>query len=147
MEGVLQTIITIDGFDATKKIIKMITNSPHYSQLRVIMLDGITFGGFNIVDINKLYKTTQLPIIVVCEKEPDIHSIKTAIQHTMNWAKRWELIKNIGSLYEYKTKIKIKNHIYFQIKGLELEDAQQILKISTGVSHIPEPIRVAHLIA
>ena len=31
----------------------MIKNSRHHNQLRVIMLDGITYGGFNVVDIEE----------------------------------------------------------------------------------------------
>ncbi|NVM54025.1 MAG: DUF99 family protein [Candidatus Helarchaeota archaeon] len=146
IEGVLQTHIAIDGLDATKKISEMITTTPHFGQLRVIMLAGITFGGFNIVDINKLYEETHLPIIVVCEKEPDLQSIKDALQNTTEWEKRWEIIQNTGPIHKFKTKKTVKNPVFFQIQGLELKDAQQILKISAGVSHIPEPIRVAHLI-
>lgn len=146
IEGVLQTIIDIDGFDATEKIINMITNSPHFGQLRVIMLAGITFGGFNVVDIKTLFEATNLPILVVCEKEPDLPSIKEALRNTENWAEKWKIIQRTGTFHKYKTKKNVETPVIFQIKGLELEDAQQILKVSTGVSHIPEPIRVAHLI-
>jgi endonuclease V-like protein UPF0215 family len=147
IEGVLQTTINIDGFDATAKIQDLITSTPHYGQLRVIMLDGITFGGFNIVDIEVLFEATHLPIIVVCEKKPDLHSIKEAIQHTADWERRWAIIEKTGPFFECKTKKEVKNPVFFQIKGVNLKDAQRILKISAGVSHIPEPIRVAHLIA
>ncbi len=146
IEGVLQTVITVDGFDATKKIGSMIMNSSHFGQLRVIMLEGMTFGGFNVIDLDELFEATQLPIIVVCDREPNFQSIKEAIQHTKDWEKRWALIEKSGPFYQYNTKEFVKNPIYFQIKGLELKDAKQILKISTGVSQIPEPIRVAHLI-
>ncbi|MHA1650665.1 MAG: endonuclease dU [Candidatus Helarchaeota archaeon] len=147
IEGVLQTSITIDGFDSTEKIIAMISSSPHFGQLRVIMLDGITFGGFNIVDLDELYETIHLPIIVICEREPDFRSIKEAIRHTKDWEKRWAMIQNTGPFYQLKTKRWVKKPLYFQIKGLDLKDAQQIIKISSSVSHIPEPVRVAHLIA
>ncbi len=146
IEGVLQTTIKIDGLDATQQISEMITVSPHLGQLRVIMLAGITFGGFNIVDINRLFEETKLPVIIVVEKKPDLQSIKVALEHTSEWKKRWDIIQNAGPFYEYKTKKNVKNPVFFQIKGLELKDAQKILKISAGVSHIPEPVRVAHLI-
>ncbi len=146
MEGVLQKAIAIDGFDATQKITEMIMNSPHYGQLRVIMLAGITFGGFNVVDVNKIFETTHLPIIVVCEKEPDLQSIKLAIQNLKNWEERWRLIEDTGQFYEYRPKPNVKNPIYFQITGLDVKDAKQILKISIGVSTLPEPLRVAHMI-
>ena len=53
-EGVMRTKITIDGFDATEKIAKMIESSPYYRELRVVVLDGVTFAGFNVVDISML---------------------------------------------------------------------------------------------
>ena len=31
----------------------MIVASPHYKQLRVIMLNGLTFAGFNVLDIDR----------------------------------------------------------------------------------------------
>ena len=54
LDGVMKTEVTIDGMDATDKIAEMITTSPHYAQIRIIMLNGVTFAGFNVVDIKKL---------------------------------------------------------------------------------------------
>ena len=50
----------IDGLDATQKLADMINGSPHRHQLRLVMLNGVTFAGFNIVDIKKLYALTGL---------------------------------------------------------------------------------------
>ena len=58
MDGVLRSDITKDGLDATAVICRMILNSKHYSQIRAIMLDGITYAGFNVIDIEKLYRET-----------------------------------------------------------------------------------------
>jgi endonuclease V-like protein UPF0215 family len=146
MEGVLQKMISIDGFDTTQKIIEMVMDSPHYGQLRVIMLAGITFGGFNVVDVKKVFETTHLPIIVVCEKEPDLPSIKLALQNLKSWEERWRLIEASGHFYEYRPKPNVKNPIFFQITGLDVKDAKQILKTSIGVSTVPEPLRAAHMI-
>jgi len=53
IDGLLRTFVEIDGLDATEKLAKMINSSRHKQQLKVIMLDGITLGGFNIVDVKK----------------------------------------------------------------------------------------------
>ena len=37
--------------------------------------------------------------------------------------------------------------IYYQSVGLDDSDAQQILRLSSTHSQIPEPLRVAHIIA
>ncbi len=54
MDGVLRAEITRDGLDATDVIAEMVTATRHYPQIRVIMLDGVTYGGFNVVDIAKV---------------------------------------------------------------------------------------------
>jgi len=39
------------------------------------------------------------------------------------------------------------NKIYVQFKGITQKQAEEILKITCTHSHIPEPIRVSHIIA
>ena len=80
MDGVLRSDITRDGLDATEVISTMIKNSRHYSQLRVVMLDGITYGGFNVVDIEELYRETGLPVIVVMRAYPDFEKIRADLR-------------------------------------------------------------------
>lgn len=45
LDGVMHTTIAIDGLDATEKLTAMINGSPHKNQLRLVMLNGVTFGG------------------------------------------------------------------------------------------------------
>ncbi|MGZ3798145.1 MAG: endonuclease dU, partial [Pseudobdellovibrionaceae bacterium] len=63
LDGVMHTSIAIDGFDATEQIGSMINSSRHCKQLRVIMLNGITFAGFNVVNVKRLNFATDLPVI------------------------------------------------------------------------------------
>ncbi|MDI9623401.1 MAG: DUF99 family protein [Methanothermobacter sp.] len=144
LDGVLTTHIKVDGTDSTSKIIEMVKNSRHFDQLGVIMLDGITLGGFNVVDVEKVFKDTGLPIIVVIRKIPDFKRIKKALKGKFeDWERRWDAIKRAGEIYP----VKVEDTIYIQVKGIKLEDAIEIVKISTTRSAIPEPIRAAHLIA
>ena len=78
LDGVMHTEIDVDGFDATDRISSMITGSSHYKQLRVVMLNGITFAGFNIVDVKALNATTKLPIITVTREKPDFVDIQAS---------------------------------------------------------------------
>ena len=54
LEGVIKKEISIDGNDSTYICKKMINNSRHRNQLRAVMIDGIAFGGFNVVDIEQV---------------------------------------------------------------------------------------------
>lgn len=144
VEGVMHTHVSIDGLDSTDKLTQMINNSSHHRQLRLVMLNGITLAGFNLVDINKLFKATKLPIIVITPDKPDLDSIFSALKHLPDTEERWRLVLKAGEIHE------VFNHgtkIYVELAGISLEDAKKIIAITSTRSCLPEPLRVAHLIA
>jgi len=144
MDGVLRAEVTRDGMDATDVIAEMVTATRHYQQIRVIMLDGVTYGGFNVVDITELQRRTCLPVIVVMRAEPDMGRIRRALQNLPDADRRWQSILNAGAI------VKIDVHegsLYIQCAGIEIMDARKIVQLATTHSHIPEPLRIAHLIA
>jgi len=146
LDGVMHTRIRVDGFDATSKIASMIINSPHYKQLRVIMLNGITFAGFNVVDIKKLCSKTKLPVIAVTRERPDFVEIRKALRHLPKSEGRWKAILDAGEIFEVSTRSKSEK-IYVHACGILEEDARKILKLTSTRSNIPEALRVAHLVA
>jgi len=146
LDGVMNTKVEVDGFDATQKIGEMIKKSAHFKQLRVIMLDGITFGGFNIVDIQELNKRTDLPVIAVTRERPDFGDIRKAIKNLPGSRKRWKAILNAGEIFDVNTRTK-RGKVFMEISGILEEDARRILKLTSTRSSVPEALRVAHLIA
>lgn len=139
LDGVLSTKVKVDGTNATSKVIEMINKCKFKPQIHAILLNGIALGGFNIIDIKKLNKKTKLPVIVVIRNYPNFDSIKKALKK-MKKESRFNLIKKAGEV------IKV-GKVYIQLAGISLEDAKEILKISCTRSFIPEPIRIAHIIA
>ncbi|MGQ9506519.1 MAG: endonuclease dU [Candidatus Bathycorpusculaceae bacterium] len=146
LDGVMHTHVKVDGLDATKKIASMIINSPHHKQLRVIMLNGITFAGFNVVDIKELYNKTKLPVIAVTREKPNFNEIRKAIKNLPKNEERWKAIKNAGKVFEVTAKNETEK-VYMQFSGILQEDAKKILQLTSTRSNIPEALRVAHLIA
>ena len=146
LDGVMHTSIEVDGFDATDRIASMITGSSHYKQLRVIMLNGVTFAGFNIVDVKALHAVTKLPVITVTREKPDFADIHKALQNLPDSEKRWETILSAGEPVEVSTR-SAKAKVYMQTAGVSQEDAQKILRLTSTRSNVPEALRVAHLVA
>ncbi|MDH5754032.1 MAG: DUF99 family protein [Candidatus Bathyarchaeota archaeon] len=146
LDGVMHTKVEVDGFDATSKIASMILNSPHYKQLRVLMLNGVTFAGFNVVDIKKLNMKTKLPVIAVTREKPNFAEIREALKNLPESEERWKAILNAGEIFEVSTRSKSEK-IYMQIYGILEEDARKILQLTSTRSNVPEALRVAHLIA
>lgn len=146
IDGVLCTHIKQDGTDATERVIDMINRSRHKDQLRVVMTDGVTFAGFNVLNIRDVFEKTGLPVISVTRELPNMRDVEKAIRHLPNWRQRLRVIKSAGKIYPVETR-KHAAPIYIQFSGMEREDAQEVVKLSSTRSLVPEPIRVSHLIA
>jgi endonuclease V-like protein UPF0215 family len=144
-DGMLKTEIDVDGLDSTEKLIDLIKKSKYKNELKVIMFKGVTIAGFNVIDIEALSSSLYLPVIVVSRKKPDFKKIYKALKNFPDGSKRWEIIKKAGKV----NKLKMKNNktIYFQFKGIDKEDAKKIILLTCTRSLIPEPLRLAHMIA
>jgi endonuclease V-like protein UPF0215 family len=143
LDGMLKTEVDIDGTDATEKIIEKVLKTRH-KDIRIIMLDGITFAGFNTVDIKEIYKKTNLPVIVVNRKKPDFEKFISSLKKMPESNKRLKAVENAGPVYWVSIRNK---RICFQCYGISKEDASKIIKETSTMSLIPEPLRTAHLIA
>lgn len=144
LDGVMHTNIAIDGFDATERIASMINGSPHCKQLRLVMLYGITFAGFNVVDIKRLNLETGLPVVALTLEKPDLEAVRRALDNLPESEERWKMILAAGKIHEVRCRGK---KIYMELAGISESDAREIVKLTSTRSSYPEPLRVAHLIA
>lgn len=140
VEGFIYEEISVDGLDSTEKILKMITKSKFYDQIKVIFLSGITFGGFNIVDISEIYSKTSIPVIVVMNRKPNLDEFYSALKNFKDFEKRIDIVKRAGEIFQI-------DDIYTQLCGLSVEDAKRMLEMNKFEGKIPEALRLAHLIA
>ncbi|KAA0006449.1 MAG: DUF99 family protein, partial [Thermoplasmata archaeon] len=77
-------------------------------------------------------------------EKPDFETIMSTLRMKFtDWEERWNKIKD-NEIFEVETKHK---PIYISFRGISLEEAKEIIKISTIRGVIPEPLRVAHMIA
>lgn len=139
IDGILSTKVDVDGSDSTKKLAGVINKCKFKPQLQCIFLDGIAVAGFNVVDVKELNKKTGLPVVVVIRRMPDIENIKKTLVK-INQKDKIRLIDKAGSVAKA-------DKIFVQLTGIDLEDAKKILKIVCTRSLIPEPLRLAHMIA
>ncbi len=144
LEAVMSDYVKKDGFDSTEKIIGVVNSSRQKPQIRAIFLDGLSFAGFNIPDITKISKMTQLPVIAVIRKLPDIDAVKDAVERLSDSEKRIELMDSAGEIYSLKAN---GSEIFFQCAGVSTSNARIYLKRTILHANVPEPVRVAHLIA
>lgn len=150
LDGLLSTKITKDGSDGTVGIAKSVLDSRHYDQLSYIMLNGITIAGFNVVDIKELNERTKLPVIAVQRRKPDMKEFMAALGKLNDCKKKLQAAKKAGKFFRYIVKPENNFHgkeILYQKAGASNEECEELLRITCIRGNIPEPLRVAHLIA
>lgn len=138
-EGMLWGSVSQDGRDATDTLLRMITESKFYNQLHLVLTDGLTLGGFNVIDLPTLAEQLQLPCIAVMRKEPDMAAIQHALNHFDDGQQRLALIQQAGEIYSYGS-------TFYQVQGCDAKTAASALEQLTDTGHVPEPLRLAHMI-
>jgi len=143
LENFRACMVTVDGLDATDKLTRMLRGI----YFDVIMLGGVSFAGFNLVDPIKVNKKLGVPVIVVSRKKPDNVAVKNALMgHFKDWKRRWAIIEKLGPIHKVTSKPS-EPPIYIEVIGADLGWAQKILRRLSVVSRVPEPVRAARLIA
>lgn len=143
LERIDHATIDVDGLNSTEIVIKKL--KPIIDQFQLIATHGITTGGFNILDIEKISTTLNVPIISVTENQPRGNFLE-AIKNLPEYQKRKSIAENAGTLYSYITPIG-KNPVYFYTFGIEKKLALQFLKKFSLRSRLPEQLLLAHKIA
>jgi uncharacterized protein len=137
--------IAIDGLDATAQALKLlrpfrISDSP-------ILLAGVTFGGFNLIDPRVLQNEFETPTIVVVGFRPSNRAVKRAlVRHFPDWRERWRIVRSLGPLRRIVT-VAGENPIFYETFGCSRPAARRILAGWALVSRMPEPLRVVGLVA
>lgn len=140
-DGVIIGEIEKDGSDAAEKLTKLVAESKFAEHTQLIMLQGVTFAGFNVVDIFYVNKRLGLPVMIVSRNLPNMVSIRKALYtQILGGKKKWALIEKLGPMEPV-------GKIYIQQVGLTAKQATSVVEHFAIHSHIPEPLRTAHLIA
>ncbi|MDH7509166.1 MAG: DUF99 family protein [Methanomassiliicoccales archaeon] len=144
LEGVIRSECHIDGTDANEAIEKMIMVSRFKEQIKLILVDGIALGGFNVIDISRIYDTTGIPCATITREAPDFEKMKKALsKHFSDWEKRFEIITR----FIPKPISTSQKPIYIAVCGMDFDIASRIIRLCTVRGNLPEPIRIAHMIA
>jgi len=141
LDGVISTRVRRDGVNAAQRLIDCLTGSKYFEQLQAILLQGIALAGFNVVDLQRLHQATGLPVLVVARYPPDMQAIRQALlQKVPGGARKWRLIEAAGPMEPVAG-------LYVQRCGIAPEHAASLLAGLQQNGQLPEPLRVAHMIA
>lgn len=138
VEGVITFEITIDGDDGTEKLIEAIKKSRFRTQIRVVVMNGIALAGLNVIDVEKVSRSLNLPVMMLTRTRPRRTLFNAALKKSNkgNYKKK---VNTINRVYK-NIKIYRKNGFYVQIYPSEV-DVQDF--VYNGI----EFLRLANMIA
>jgi endonuclease V-like protein UPF0215 family len=141
LDGVLTGRVRRDGANATRRMVEMIRGSQFDAHVRAVLLQGIAVAGFNVVDIRALAAALSRPVLVVARRAPDLAAVRRALLNRVRGGgRKWRLVERAGPMERI-------GPVFVQREGVSREQAHELLRVTTLHGNLPEPLRVAHLIA
>lgn len=148
VEAVLIDRVTVDGWDATDRVVTLTRRLPGNGPDRVL-IDGITLGGMNVVDIRGVAEGLGVPVFAVARREPQEGGLEAAARRAGEEEKRRRLLPQTPTL-----PVQLGPHrLFVQAHDPEagaLQDPHEIAPLlapAMSQSLTPEPLRLAHHIA
>jgi endonuclease V-like protein UPF0215 family len=140
VEGVAMTRFPIDGAEVTDFLVDWIGGLRFRPGLQGIILGGITIAGLAVVDVERLSRALDLPVLVLNRKDPRDHRLGAALQ-AAGLADRLEAVDRTPP------SAPVSNGLFLACAGASPEEAARLLEASRRKGEMPEPLRLAHLIA
>ncbi len=138
-EGMVWGRTERDGFGATGAIAGLIEASKYHQQLHGVLIDGIAVGGLAVIDLPALAARIGLPCVAVMRRPPDLAAVENAVRQLPEAERRMDVIRRAGDIHAAPP-------FYYQCAGATEHVAHELLVRTTDTGHVPEPLRLAHLI-
>ncbi|MCA9138360.1 MAG: DUF99 family protein [Planctomycetales bacterium] len=139
LEGMIWNRLDKDGLDSTLRIKQAIESSKFHAQLHLVLLDGITFGGANVVDLPALSSDLGLPVVAVMRRPPNVEGFRAIFQFFPDADERLRRVEAAGPIHQIGPWV-------FQCAGEDSRTVASALTRLTDRGNVPEALRLAHLI-
>jgi len=135
---------TVGGMDATEKILEMYSNLKR-DDISLLLLNGCVISWYNVIDLHRVAEETGLPLICVTYNESKGLEKYFRELFPQDWERRVEIYRRNRS--RIAVKLSTGYTVYIRFIGMRMEEAKGVLNKFTSHGSIPEPLRVARLLA
>lgn len=140
VEGVAITRFPVDGDGATPFLVGWIRDLRFHPALHGIVLGGITIAGLGVVDISSLSREVGVPVMAVNRKNPANHRLHDALR-AAGLPERMEVVDRTPGA------VRLPAGVWLSCAGTDPDAAANLVSACTAKAVLPEPLRLAHLIA
>lgn len=139
VEAVAVTRFPVDGEDVTGFLGDWIGAMRFRPSLQGVVFGGITIAGLGVIDVRALSERLQLPVVTVNRRRPSDPPLIAALR-------RAGFPQRIASVESTPT-ARPTSGLFASAAGATPERVDALLAAVLGKSGIPEPLRIAHLVA
>jgi endonuclease V-like protein UPF0215 family len=144
IDGFALTEITVGGTDATNGVIRLF-KSLGRNDINLMMLSGCIIAWFNVIDLTLVHQELNLPLVCVTYEESEGLEKYFKEYFPDDWDTRLGIFnKNCG---RREVTLHTGYSIFLREVGLEYEEAVKLLDDFTLQGGVPEPLRLAGLLA
>ena len=135
---------TLKGDDATEEIISMYNNLER-PDISFVLISGLVISLYNIIDIKRVHDILQIPIIGITYKESEGLEETIKKHFPGNYEEKLERYSMLGK--REKISLDTSFDLYVRNEGCTVLECTQLLNKITNQGSIPEPLRIAQLLA
>lgn len=139
VEGVAITRFPVDGDGATRFLAEWIGGLRFRAGLQGVLLGGVTLAGLGVVDLRELAERLALPVVAVNRRDPTRHRLAEAFR-AAGFPERLEVVERGPAPVRAAG-------LYLACAGTDPAHAAALVEAARRKSDLPEPLRLAHLIA
>jgi hypothetical protein len=140
IEDIKLSSVTVDGEDSSESVVELFERCNNTDHIQAVLVDGISFAGFNVVDLEMVSEKTGLPVIAVTSNRPDREDFRQTMERNGSSSEAFERLEEPSELeVEAGT-------VYYQYAGTGKREARDYLRYTLLQGLTPEPVRVAHMI-
>jgi len=144
IDGFVMGHSTVGGDDATDAILSMYEKLGR-TDVSFLLISGIIISSYNMIDVKRISEKIGLPVIAITHEESD--GIEDAIKQHFPDSYKPKLVEysKLGS--REKITLRTSYNLYIRNEGCTVLEAKQLLDKITSRGSIPEPLRIAQLLA
>jgi hypothetical protein len=140
VEGIATTRFAVDGEGVTAFLAAWIGGLRFRPALQAVVLGGITLAGLAVVDVVTLAAASGLPVLVVNRRAPTNRDLEAALRAA-------GLASRLPVLARTPPSFAVNEHLHAACAGIARPEAEALLVAIRRKGELPEPLRLAHLVA
>jgi endonuclease V-like protein UPF0215 family len=140
VEGVAVTAFPVDGDGATEFLAGFVLGLRAHRGLHGLILGGITIAGLGVVEIAALAEALERPVLAVSRRSTGRSELARALR-AAGLEERLALVRDTPRAF------RVDDGLWVSAAGIDREGAARLLRATIRKARLPEPLRVAHLLA